>query len=612
MGTRGLEIYRYRGRYYLYRHQFDGYYEGLGADIIDRIPADPEDYQKWLEYMRAKYADKQSALEEYVYEIRDGSKPDYNCFNDLEALPSELPRLDCYNAEYFYIINLDCEVLTMNFGIHWKLGHIPRKNELWIRAIRDSILSDHIYQYQPTISLDICPDEYIASPALELPEMNPYLGYRYDVIAPKLDISKARKAFLTRVLAEVLIQYKDNILRFGVEWSPASFPFRELTFALVSIASGTAEVFPFPDQRCNRCAEGSYCDFFNHWPKTCGFLNEQRAGNLAPLLEFGSMSHRPGDAPGVSPAETMYWLGDVLVSLTLRNDGGAVTKAVSWGLDQGRENFQIVVLSLFQVTLAEVSRGKDKGNEPLVRVSNPIDLSPLRQDYCMSTHPRERPELKDGMGQRYQTGRILGQTLCAGLACTGAVRRLQSDFPGLAALVNFFDVAADRRVASKSAGILPNELYDQILEYVDYNTWRTCASVSTAFRYSCFRKYRIDDKTRIIAGPFVRLQRHFDYADPLLSFEFEHMQTGQVLPVIERPKLTLRKELNWMPLIGSDRKAVMLDVFLQFEPAVDIPVENDGDDGSLSHATRHTIGLPTSEGAKAIQDHYKPHIQPSI
>jgi hypothetical protein len=32
--------------------------------------------------------------------------------------------------------------------------------------------------------------------------------------------------------------------------------------------------------------------------------------------------------------------------------------------------------------------------------------------------------------------------------CTGILERLQSHFPGLAAFVNFFDVAADRRTDS--------------------------------------------------------------------------------------------------------------------------------------------------------------------
>jgi hypothetical protein len=105
--------------------------------------------------MRAEYAAKESALERHVHEIRDGFEPDYSQFREFVALPSELPQLGDYDAEYFYIINLDHEVLTMNHSIHWKLGNIPRQDELWLRAIADSIS-----RYKPTISLDICPEEH--------------------------------------------------------------------------------------------------------------------------------------------------------------------------------------------------------------------------------------------------------------------------------------------------------------------------------------------------------------------------------------------------------------------------------------------------------------------
>ncbi|KAI0877730.1 hypothetical protein GGS24DRAFT_94559 [Hypoxylon argillaceum] len=569
MGTRGLEIVRFRGRYYIRYNQYDSYYEGLGAEIIAKIPADPEEYQKWLEKMRAEYADKQKELEDHVYEIRDSSKPDYSYFKGLMALPSELPRLTSHDAEYFYIINLDREVLTMNFSIHWKLGHIPRSDDLWLKAIAESI-----YRFKPTISLDICPDEYIAPPALELPKPIPELGYCYRVVAPKTEITEAREVFLTRILAEVLIQYKDDIVGLGMEWSPDSFPFRELVFALVSIASGMTKFFSFPARSCNpRGCEWWDCKS-KHMPKSCGFLNKDWAGSHAPLLEFGSMSHRPGDAPGVSPPETRYWIEDVLVSLTMRTDGEAVTQAVDWGIGQGRENFQVVVMSLFKVTFVEVTWAEDEGAEPMVKVSEPLDLSPLRRSYCMSTHPRERPELKDGMNYQRQRGEAI-----MGTNCTGKPRRLNSQFPGLSALVKFFEVAAMRRVASKSAGILPLELYERILDFVDYDTWKTCTSVSTEFRSSCLRKYRIDDETRLLPRPFVRLQKN--HKQPLLSFEFENMKTGEVFPTIQTPRISSTKKLNWMPIIGSDRKALMLDVVVQFEPAEDIPAEDDNDDGSI-------------------------------
>lgn len=44
MGTRGLEIVRFRGRYYIRWHRFDSYLEGLGAKIVASIPTDPEKY----------------------------------------------------------------------------------------------------------------------------------------------------------------------------------------------------------------------------------------------------------------------------------------------------------------------------------------------------------------------------------------------------------------------------------------------------------------------------------------------------------------------------------------------------------------------------------------
>lgn len=49
MGTRGLEVVCFRGRYYIRYHQYDSYYEGLGVEIVQQIPADPEEYQSRLQ-----------------------------------------------------------------------------------------------------------------------------------------------------------------------------------------------------------------------------------------------------------------------------------------------------------------------------------------------------------------------------------------------------------------------------------------------------------------------------------------------------------------------------------------------------------------------------------
>jgi hypothetical protein len=56
------------------------------------------------------------------------------------------------------------------------------------------------------------------------------------------------------------------------------------------------------------------------------------------------------------------------------------------------------------------------------------------------------------------------------------------------------------------------------------------------------------------------------------------MQTGEILPMMRVPHDIWTEEYNWMPVIGSDRRALMLNISIQFEPAGDVPVEADSDD----------------------------------
>ncbi|KAI9653316.1 MAG: hypothetical protein M1821_007640 [Bathelium mastoideum] len=338
MGTRGLQIVRFHKRYYIQYEQYDSDIELLGARIVASIPSDPGEYQEWLKSMRDRYLATEHAVEQHAAEIRDGSEPDYSQFPALTKLPSELPQLDGYDFAYAYIINLDCEIFTINYSIHWKLGNIPRRDNLWLRAITESI-----YPYEGTICPDICPEEHMASPALDLPQPVWEIGYDFREVSPKKKVEGAGKVLLTRIMAEVLVGYKDDIVGFGREWGPDSFPFRELAFSLISIASGHAELYSLSAQECLRTCHTWSCRK-EHPPEKRGWLDEKWAGDKAPLLEFGSMAHRPGENPGVSPAETMYWLEDVLVSLSTVVDGKAITNAAFWGRQQGRTAFQMVVL----------------------------------------------------------------------------------------------------------------------------------------------------------------------------------------------------------------------------------------------------------------------------
>lgn len=171
------------------------------------------------------------------------------------------------------------------------------------------------------------------------------MGYNSRAVVPRTDINGARKTFLTYVLAKTIVQYRYAIVSFGREWSPHSFPFRELVFAIVSIASDQTRFHSKPPLRCCQQQYGHdlhecqsdhmyeipstpWDDDWGVGPPRVG--DDDWVGNIWPLLEFGSMSHLPYQVPGASPSETTYWIKDVLVSLAMVVDGRAITNAVEY------------------------------------------------------------------------------------------------------------------------------------------------------------------------------------------------------------------------------------------------------------------------------------------
>ena len=55
MGTSGYRIYRFRGRYYVFYNHWDSYPEGLGSDIVNDIPLEPQEYENWLQALHEQF-----------------------------------------------------------------------------------------------------------------------------------------------------------------------------------------------------------------------------------------------------------------------------------------------------------------------------------------------------------------------------------------------------------------------------------------------------------------------------------------------------------------------------------------------------------------------------
>lgn len=91
--------------------------------------------------------------------------------------------------------------------------------------------------------------------------------------------------------------------------------------------------------------------------------------------------------------------------------------------------------------------------------------------------------------------------------------------------------------------------------------------VSPQFRTYCLEKHRLDDHARIVAGPFLTVLPEQDAEKyGLLSFDFEDMETRKIVRMMQARHHRGAEEYRWMPVIGSNRKALMVDVIVQFKP----------------------------------------------
>ncbi len=109
MGTRDHRIVRFRKRYYTKHNHYDSYLEGLGKELVDAIPTDPDEYQKWLEERREEALqwpltlerclcvgrERYKALVERIKEYRNQDRDDADSFarSDVRLRASDLGRM---------------------------------------------------------------------------------------------------------------------------------------------------------------------------------------------------------------------------------------------------------------------------------------------------------------------------------------------------------------------------------------------------------------------------------------------------------------------------------------------------------------------------------------
>lgn len=203
-----------------------------------------------------------------------------------------------------------------------------------------------VTSYLITVSPSLRLDEHLASSALPLPSESWEKTDSFRIVARKTNLEEARTSFLTCDIADTVLQHRNVILAYGLDFTLDSFFFREFIFALVFIASYKAKFHSFPAQSYNSRACKSrppgLCTS-NHFPTQITWVAEGRVD--WPKGSTTGVQLLVTHLASASPTETNYWHENVLISLVSVTDGEATVRAAKWGIAQGKTHFQINVLS---------------------------------------------------------------------------------------------------------------------------------------------------------------------------------------------------------------------------------------------------------------------------
>ncbi|RAL00991.1 uncharacterized protein BO80DRAFT_355414 [Aspergillus ibericus CBS 121593] len=505
MGTRGLYLIRCHGRYFIYYNQFDSYPEGLGDAIVEEIPEDPEKYREWLQSMRGLYAQlvkqfETQALpvilqateeEDSTVAVAERYTTSFLAVDDRLELPPlqiVLPEVATFDVEWTYTLDLDREVLTIDNSLHLHLTKIPRGGA-WIKYL-------DIDNQNRRVAGSCTPEEVVADLTWK-PEVGSALTERYHQFDVRMDLLEAfndhehssdpREPLLDATFSLIRNQYRRVLDGYVLEWAPDEFPFREIAFAVLSIAAGEVSFECIQSLDRNHKGEGYY---LVHGRVSSGLTASCHPPTVLPRFLYES--HLPGVRPGSAPEGRMYWFGNVLVHLASRLDlveveEASVAEVVEAGLKQGLEDFHAMVFSILDVVLLHVQKGPDGTVH--------VNRSPLMAPFEF-----------DGKSPRFANGPRTTR-------CEERKRQVVSPF---LAIMRLFDKATDSDLKGTRSSVLPNEVLGTIMDFSDTQTYRALGKVSAYSRRVSSRKLRLNDEYAAVG---------FDPSEQ--SFILEHLQSGQ-------------------------------------------------------------------------------------
>lgn len=367
--------------------------------------------------------------------------------------------------EFTYTLDLDREIFTVDDAAHFQLSKIPRAGE-WIKYV--TLDSSGRRTLEPDTPKEIIGDvEWrpgVQAEGSSLPE-----GSVLKMVTPKTSVDATgthRQHLLLATFKTVQRTYREVLERYTLQLNPDGFSFREMAFAILSLATGEV-AFECPKvlDRGHR-REGYYLIPDNK-------LQPQKQKLLPQFLHE---NHVPGVESGSAPLGSSFWFGNVLVYLTSRLDlvhveQASVAKVVKAGLDQGLRRFNALVFSILDFVLVQV----DIGQEGTAHVTR----SPLMVLFHFddaNAHQTNGPRSR----------------------CDSEASRSEIESASFVAMMRFFNGAANRSLIGAKSSILPNEVLTIIMQFSDTQTYHSLAKVSSYCRKMALTKFRLDDNYAVV------------------------------------------------------------------------------------------------------------------
>ena len=400
-----------------------------------------------------------------------------------------LQRNDLF-IEWTYTIDLDQELLGVDDSVFFLLGKIPRGGRwcdfLSVDGRRRTLCKETPKEIIGSVT---CP------PLFDNEAKSRYGELSIEIFVPKAatetdDILRSPHHHLLLNTFEAFYHtYQWLLDGYILRWNPDCFSFREIAFALLSLAAGEV-IFECKDT-LNKNYES---DGYFLVPDKSLKDNQQKL-----LPRFLSETHLPGKEPGSAPTSTSFWLGNVLVYLASRLDlvdveEMSVSKAVDTGLSQGFKSFFAVVFSIIDFVLIQVQVNEDGRvhvqRSPLMNLFYFSGESSVYAEAPLSRVPQFTPDWTESSDSKDQSG---SDSEDERESPPRSKDLPENDRRAFVALMHFFDSAANHNLMGAESTIFPNEILATIMQFSDIHTYLALAKVSAYCRDIRCRKFPINN-----------------------------------------------------------------------------------------------------------------------